>query len=844
VSALSLTDQARTAWTEYLKRDSVSPWAAEARARLEELARPTPAAAWAAIEAQLEQSIDAASADAAVRAQTTEARNFIENELLVDWANAVLAGNSGAAELDRARVMAEAMLRVAGESLYVDAVGAIDQAAVRGPAYLRDLAEAHSTFAAASAVFADDRFNESASAFDRARAQFGKTGSPFAILASIGQGAIAYVSGRGKEAETILRDTLRASRLRRYVFAEGRSTWFLGLIAMAQGRVGEAQAHYEETLATFVRVGDVEQAGAAHGLLAALHDYLGDSVVAWEHRLVAFQSLSLSRSLRFKYSLLASAVPSMRFESPETALSTQDAALAVAREWNRDGAIADALAQRASILWSLNRRAEADASIYEARQHLIRVPDDAFRHRVEVNILSTESDLFRAKNPSLAAAAAARAIDLVEQRRDRLRIAQLSLRLAQANIVSGRLADANAALARGIEAFEEERARSTEDRPISALDESWKLFETSVQLSLKREDYDRAFALSERARLRTTSESRQATFLHLSAVQASLVEDEAIVALTQFEDELAVWVIRRTGTHVVHRPLSRSDARLIIARHQNEILRELSRTVAGRDLYNEIVRPVSGYLAGASRLIFVPDSDFENVAFAAMWNSATGRYVVEETTLRMATSVGTYLAAGARQANRTADGSALIFSGANGNAAQLDAIAAAYRDSVVVAGPNATRDSFFRDASIRPILHLTAHTSTNRNYPLLSRVTVTDNPGVRHSGTILAREIAQRPLLKTGLVVLDELETVYTNRGEGTSSLMRAFLTAGVPAVIGTLPGADENTVRDLMIGFHREMSKGVSAEEALSKVQRNALQQNGRRIGAWTALVLYGSDR
>jgi len=40
-SALSLTADARAAWTEYLKRDSVSPWASEARARLDELSKPT-----------------------------------------------------------------------------------------------------------------------------------------------------------------------------------------------------------------------------------------------------------------------------------------------------------------------------------------------------------------------------------------------------------------------------------------------------------------------------------------------------------------------------------------------------------------------------------------------------------------------------------------------------------------------------------------------------------------------------------------------------------------------------------------------------------------------------------
>ena len=85
---------------------------------------------------------------------------------------------------------------------------------------------------------------------------------------------------------------------------------------------------------------------------------------------------------------------------------------------------------------------------------------------------------------------------------------------------------------------------------------------------------------------------------------------------------------------------------------------------------------------------------------------------------------------------------------------------------------------------------------------------------------------------------------VSSYRGEGTSSLARAFMAAGVPAVVGTLPGADESAARDLMIGFHRELANGVSAEQALTRVQRNAIEQHGRRLGAWSALVLYGSDR
>src|SRR5688572_24059713 len=107
-SALSLTVDARAAWTDYLQRDGASPWATEARSRLAELEKPTAAAAWTAMEGRLKQPIDAMTADEAVRTQTTEARNFIERRLLVEWANAVIAGESGNTEFDRLRLMAQA----------------------------------------------------------------------------------------------------------------------------------------------------------------------------------------------------------------------------------------------------------------------------------------------------------------------------------------------------------------------------------------------------------------------------------------------------------------------------------------------------------------------------------------------------------------------------------------------------------------------------------------------------------------------------------------------------------------------------------------------------------------
>ncbi len=51
--------------------------------------------------------------------------------------------------------------------------------------------------------------------------------------------------------------------------------------------------------------------------------------------------------------------------------------------------------------------------------------------------------------------------------------------------------------------------------------------------------------MAERARVRTVAEAKRAAAPpSLADVQASLNPSDAIVALNQFEDELAIWVIR------------------------------------------------------------------------------------------------------------------------------------------------------------------------------------------------------------------------------------------------------------------------------------------------------------
>jgi CHAT domain-containing protein/tetratricopeptide (TPR) repeat protein len=839
-SALSLTSEAKSAWTEYLKRDSTSPWAGEARKRLDELSKPTQATAWTVMEGRLQSAFDASTADDAVRAQTTEARRFIEHTLILDWSNAVLDGGSGATERERLRTFADAMSRIAGDALYRDAVDAIDRAETRDES--ERLAKAHKTFAAASAVFDEDRFAAAAPGLTAVRTEFIALGSPFATLADVELAAINYVASRYDAADETLANVATLAASKNYRFAGARATWFRGLIAFAQGRIADAQDYYEQTLATFDSMGDVEQRASAHSLLAALNFYLGDKGAEWQHRQAALEGLAVSTSHRFKHLILASAAASVRFEAPETALVIQDAVLANAREWRRDAAIADVLAQRSSTLISLGRTAEGEQALNEAKAHLAQVSDESFRQIFKLPVLAAESDLMRSRHPQAAATAATEGLDLVRARGDRTRIAQFALRLAKANIVWGHISEAEIALTEGINAFDAERAALTDELRVSATDEAWQLFDTAMQLAIHKGQWARAFALAEAARARSLVERRLAAEgPSLDAAQRQLARGEVVLALNQFDDELAVWAISRRSVRVITRPLKRSEATRLIGRQQLEIAQGSAAPEASALLYDQIIRPLSAELNGATRVTVIPDVTYQDVSFAALWNKKQNRFLVEDTIVTGAPSFWALAVADRSDADRSSD---VLVMAPNSQNETTRAIAGMYGEPLLLQGRDATRSRFLSTAPGRSVVHLSTTTLRNDAFPLLSGLKLSDEPGRRHSGLLFGREIASQSLSNTHLVVIDEVDDARGNRGEGTLSMARAFMAAGVPAVLGTLPGADETASRDLMIGFHREMRKDISAEEALHTVQRNAIKQNGGRLGAWTALVLYGSDR
>ena len=757
-----------------------------------------------------------ALAEEAIRVQATETRTFFEAVLWPAWAAAVVAGRPADVEREALRTMADAFLRLTGDTLYRDAVAAIDHAGRRGPAAGRALAEAHAAYAEASQLARQDLFSAAVPKLTAARAQLDAAGSPFAVRAAQDLAGAQYYNRKLADASDIAARVLEASRAAGYCNLESRATWLQGLVAFAEGRYGDARAAWEQMLASAEQGADVEQQAAAHGLLANLLDYLGDSDPAWQHRRVALAAMEASGASRLRYGLLLStAGQALKEHDPAAALALQDAVVETAVQSKRPAAIAEALAARASIHAALGLIQKATDDLAATRSEILAMPDAALRARIEGTVLVADVNLLKATNSSRVTAAADRAIRWFDDRKETARLPPLYLALGEAWLGRGEFAKARRAASTGISIFEREQAA----RPATAgarTDEGWQLYEVGLRAALGEGDLSAAFAYGDRARSRGLRSVGRAA-ADLSTLQASLGETDAVLALNQLRNELVVWVVTRHDVRHLVRPISQDDAIRMVLRQADEITMSASEPRAAAALFREIVRPVASSLAHASRVTVAPDAPYFAASFAGLWNPERRRFWVEDVQIAVSGRLDAVASPAAEPV---------------GQSAVVDVAASATPEEAAVA---------WHRAPAQAVIQLPALAASNSHLPQLSRVVLADSPGHPYSGTWLSQDLTALPAVR-GVVLPNVDAGERPVFGAGSYDVASAFLEAGTPHVVSVISTV---TPDDTLAGRLRQrLESDPSMVSAVASFQREAIQTNGRRLGKWSQVVVYGAGR
>jgi CHAT domain-containing protein len=395
------------------------------------------------------------------------------------------------------------------------------------------------------------------------------------------------------------------------------------------------------------------------------------------------------------------------------------------------------------------------------------------------------------------------------------------------------------------------------------------VFDGLIAIHARSGNLDEAFGYAETARaveLAATAQTGVAATRNMLAgdgaqrlalTRASLGPGQMLLHSAVLLDRLHLWYVTRDSTMV--RTVEIAEADLTDAINRFGVLLE-SRALAAADtigtrLYETLLGPVLDD-AAVDELIIVPDKALQRVAFAALRDPASGRYLIELMALVVAPSAAFALNASGPVRTARYERAVLVADPEFDrerfpdlprlrNARQeVQALEDLYDGEITLDGVEATIAAFRAVASEADLIHFAGHGRYRPDRPDLSYLVFAK--GGAEGGALLARDIRRLDLSQRPLVVLSACETALPelSRTGGFGALARSFLVAGAPAVVGSLWVVEDERTARFMASFHAQLANGQPPAAALRQAQIAAIREDDDRVGVWAAFRYEGVAR
>jgi CHAT domain-containing protein/Tfp pilus assembly protein PilF len=311
----------------------------------------------------------------------------------------------------------------------------------------------------------------------------------------------------------------------------------------------------------------------------------------------------------------------------------------------------------------------------------------------------------------------------------------------------------------------------------------------------------------------------------------------------------------------------------LIARGRESAALEPALITQARRLFDDLVAPARTALAGARRLLIVPDGALHALPFTALVIADGPRYLAEEWPLHVAASATVYaeLKKQSPPAPRSGGLTLLAFGDPGYGEApaspaaepwmlararglvslpatrrEVESIAALYPGaSRTYLGADATETRAKAEMAHARLLHFACHGLLDARFPLDSALALSRGEEAGDNGLLQAWEVIERVRLDADLVTLSACETGLGRDigGEGLIGLARAFQYAGARSVLASLWEVSDRSTALLMERFYGGLKRGLAKDEALRAAQAAVRgQAEYAHPYHWAAFQLSGS--
>ena len=180
--------------------------------------------------------------------------------------------------------------------------------------------------------------------------------------------------------------------------------------------------------------------------------------------------------------------------------------------------------------------------------------------------------------------------------------------------------------------------------------------------------------------------------------------------------------------------------------------------------------------------------------------------------------------------------------------AEVKGIAQVFPSTDVFFGPDVTKKTLEApDKLSKRIVHFATHGILNASTPLDSYIQLAAG-GSPESAQLTLGEIGGLPFNKVDLVTLSACETAVGNKepdGGEVTTLAHAFSSAGATTVLASLWSVGDESTKEFMMEFYRQLASGTSKAAALQSAEIKLLKSaKFSRPLYWAPFVLMGDWR